>query len=249
MKTLFFGNSHVGAYKRGFKLLSEKRKETALFRELYEFYTQINPSFISIPGPNWKKVTINDSSIIGIPDRTYVHINGIPTSKINNSYNFTSFNTLDYDYIIFCRGANIVTLCRLFNSERFPSLLTSSILNYILANRLNREFKKIIVPNDSSRFIYDGSPVQFLESRVDWKSNDPRDEKIHSRNLSFLREHIHNRLGFDVLIPPSHCIDSSGRFTFDIYGKDPKEDIGHANENYAITMLVELKILLEGKQS
>ena len=70
MKTLFFGNSHVGAYKRGFKLLSEKRKETILFNKLYEFYHQIEPNFISIPGPNWMKVTINDSPVIGIPDKT-----------------------------------------------------------------------------------------------------------------------------------------------------------------------------------
>ena len=53
-------------------------------------------------------------------------------------------------------------------------------------------------------------------------------------------------MGSDVLIPPSHCIDSSGRFTFDRYGKDPKEDIGHANANYAIVMLIQLKRIIGG---
>lgn len=244
MKTLFFGNSHVGAYKRGFNLLSEMRKETILFNELYEYYHQIEPNFISIPGPNWMKVTINDSPVIGIPDKTYVHINGIQTSKVNNSYEFTSFNTLDYDYIIFCRGANIVTLCRLFNSEMYPSLLTSSILDYILTHRINPEFKRIMSSNSQSRFIYDGSPVRFLESRIDWDNSNFWQEQIHSRNISYLRQHIHNRMGFDVLIPPPHCIDSSGRFTFDKYGKDPKRDIGHANANYAIEMLIQLKEII-----
>ena len=245
MKTLFFGNSHVGAYKRGFKLLSEKRKESILLNELYEFYFEIEPSFVSIPGPNWKNVTIDNSPIIGIPDKTYLHINGVKTNKVNNTYDFTSFNTLDFDNIIFCRGANIVTLCRLFNSGSYPTLLTSSMLSYILANCLDPQFKIILSSNTVSKFIYAGSPVQFLESRIDWSTCNYKHEKVHSRNLEFLRKHIHNRMGFDVLIPPPHCIDSSGRFTLDSYGKNPKEDVGHANENYAIEMLVELRLLLE----
>ena len=246
MKILFFGNSHVGAFKKGFDMLSKNPKKNDLEKQFYDFYAQNEVYFISTPGPNWDEVTFKkDSTIIGIPEKTYKHTNGVRTDKVNNSYAFNSFNTLDYNAIVFCKGSNIVNFFNSFSGTVNPPLLTSSLLEILLKNFLskNQEFKTILSSNNKSRFIYAGRPVPFSETRREWR-NSTGILETRSRNLSFLRDNIYGKSSYDFLIPPSHCIDSAGRFTFDRYGRNPGQDENHANDNYGIEMLGELKKIL-----
>ena len=248
MKILFFGNSHVGAFKQGLNILSEKQQMSDLEKQIYDFYTQNEVSFISIPGPNWKEVTIKDSTIIGIPQKTYKHVNGVRTDEINNSYGFNSFNTLDYDVIVFCKGQNIVDYLNRFNGMTNPPLLTSSLLEILLDEFLeqNKEFEKMLTPNKKTRFVYTGKPVRFIESNQKSKSsNENAMLDTCSRNLSFLRINICNKSSYDLLMPPPHCIDSAGRFTFNRYARDSVNDSVHANGDYGIEILGELKSVLQ----
>lgn len=248
MKILFFGNSHVGAFKKGFDLLSENCQASAREKEIYNFYAQNEVRFISILGLNWRKVSIGDSSTIGIPGKTYIHVNGVRTDTVINSYEFNSFNTLDYDVIAFCRGDNIVDYCNSYIGEVNPPLLTSSLVRILLKYLLRRdkEFKKIISSNAKSQFIYVGSPVRFLESIGEWENNNGNAMlQTRSRNLSFLRENICGKSSYDLLVPPPHCIDSAGRFSFDRYGRSPVQDKFHANGYYGIEMLGELKSVIQ----
>ena len=249
MKILFFGRSHVGAFKKGLGMLSENSSKNDLEKHVYDFYAQNEVHFISIPGPNWVKVIIkNDSTIISIPEKTYKHANGVPTGQVNNSYEFNSFNTLDYDAIIYCKGVNIVKHLNSFNGIVGPPLLTSSLLEVLLKNFLgiSQEFKKILSSNNKSRFVYAGQPVPFLESRREWiNSNGHGILETCSRNVSFLRDNICGKSSYDLLVPPSHCIDLAGRFTFDRYARDPGQDEVHANGNYGIEMLSELMKVLQ----
>lgn len=246
MKILIFGVSHVAAFKQGFDHLAGSQSLSSSQQQILTFFHKNIVDFITIPGPNWNNVVIQESPIVQIPRRTYCHVNGKPTKQINYSYDFDSFSISVYDCIIWCQGKNIISSYReLFGNVEYPPLLTSSLLDIFFHKVfLGSQFYTLVCSDSSPIFLYCGAPNSFLQSSHEPAKDCDELSNIHSRNISFIRKNYPVDMGFSLLMPPAKCVDPAGRFTYDKYARSPGHDAAHANALYGVEMLGQLKNFL-----
>ncbi len=246
MKILVFGNSHAGALKLGFSLYESSRESQI---------NSLDVDWAALPRPSFNKFYIADNRICGLANKTFRLNSRSLQTKLANEHNL-----LCYDKILLCFSSN-----RLWLNDYFGSHILSGVANltpkHFVCRLISTTLAKAIISNPRETISCQGildillnqfrAKIIFIGMPQRGKSHPSAQRLIASLSeceisiMSNCLERVRQSIqasagvinGLNVVLPPTHTLDSNQFFTKDEF---MKADHVHAKAEYGLALWEEM---------